>query len=1385
MNMRMIYLLGWRIVLTFWLTVVAGGSQARSLAFSKGLPDGAASPATTGPQPPSFQTQPSNVIARVDSTTNFSALAVGSQPIAYQWYKGSQTSADMAIVGATSNVFTLVAAESNAGPFYVAASNSIGVSTSVVANLTLSYLPITSSSFQPADQTVTFGANVSLTVVLTSGSKPRYQWFLNAAPLLNVTNATLTLSNVTQRQMGYYQAKVYNPVSTNYSRSALLTVTRPPFMLVGTNQVWSYDDTGTDGGTAWSAPSYPGAGTWPTGLALLGFKTDLNWTYLPTDPAVTPLGTFWGTFRTRLKRVSSVTGATNMTYYLRTTFNNDGSLASPGMGLTFSNLIDDGAITYLNGVEINRYNMPTGAVNSLTGASQAINASAWYSFTLPGTLLLPGTNVIAAELHQFSLVGNDADWLSLLAATYPQPGALTITNQPADTVVQDGRSAVLNVGVSNSDFVWVEYQWYRVVTNQIQAVAGATSSRLQIPFAQYSQDAGAYFVTVSNPVFSVNSRQARLTVTRASPLVAAAPSNTTVCFGQPAAFHVTAYGTPPLAYQWSHDGVPIPGATNAECSVTAAATAEMAGLYAVVITNAQGMAASPPAVLRVVPYEPVFSLQPADVLTAPGQPVVFSTEVTGCPSPSCQWQCNGTNIPDATNAFLTLSSVQLSQAGLYRVVASNEAGVTLSGEAHLFLPTLGETLNCLSLNWTNQTATPWLPQNQVTHDGFGALQATASKSAEQSTLLTAATGPARVSFWWKLQAADAAAKLEFLVDGTTQLSLTGRNDWQQAGLFIPSGSHALSWRFSVNNSTNHPGAWLDEVVYDPTSLAPFILAPPSDLSLAVGEVGTLQVSAIGIPPLHYQWQADGVTLPGTDQAACTVPLASASGTVTFTVIVSDDYGAATAIARVTATNCAPRFSRGAQFVRAQVGGEATIPASAYGTLPLSFQWWCNGVLLPGETNAVLRWSQVQTRQAGSYWVVASNPLGTARGPTMTLLVGRARHVIHLSVDGMGATYLAAALSNTPARYPSFARLVAEGASTMNARCDCTDSITVPNHLCMLTGRPVRQPDGQPNTVPHGFTPDCSGSTDSIHKLGNTNVPYKASVLDVAHDYGLQTALMVSKSCLAICAASYNATNGAPDLAPPDNGRNKIDHVLVTNGSSSTIVDAFLPVFTNTNPCEYAFLHFADPDLNGHGYGWGSSNYFAALQTVDTQLGRILAAMDQSPDLEVPGQTTLIVTADHGGEGHWHDHLPPLVNDYTIPILVWGAGFSPATDLYSVFANRADPGANWLDYNALWQPLRNGDTGNLALALLGLPPIPGSTMIPVFFTLPPTLSVRPLGSGVRVAWPTAAAGFTLQTSAQIGSAAVWLPVTQGIVTNATQFSYDLTPKASPRFFRLSR
>jgi hypothetical protein len=315
------------------------------------------------------------------------------------------------------------------------------------------------------------------------------------------------------------------------------------------------------------------------------------------------------------------------------------------------------------------------------------------------------------------------------------------------------------------------------------------------------------------------------------------------------------------------------------------------------------------------------------------------------------------------------------------------------------------------------------------------------------------------------------------------------------------------------------------------------------------------------------------------------------------------------------------------------------------------------------------------------------------------------HVILISVDGLRADLLSDLMANdVDGDYASFQRFVDEGATTFNARTDYTYTNTLPNHTCMMTGRPVSQPEGQPDATHHGYTRNVDPlPTDTLHNQGNPAVSYVASAFDVAHDHGLETALYASKSKFVIFEQSYDAANGATDLTGPDDGPDKID--TYENGSSAEIHAALLEDLAAA-PARFSFVHYRDPDSAGHASTWGSAAWNASVKTVSGYVGDILDAVQATPQLR--GRTVIILTTDHGGTGYGHTSASDWRN-YTIPFFVWGAGVYPGVDLYALnLAVRLDPGAGRPSYNDP-PPIRNGESGNLAMDLLGLPSVPGSTI----------------------------------------------------------------------------
>jgi hypothetical protein len=71
---------------------------------------------------------------------------------------------------------------------------------------------------------------------------------------------------------------------------------------------------------------------------------------------------------------------------------------------------------------------------------------------------------------------------------------------------------------------------------------------------------------------------------------------------------------------------------------------------------------------------------------------------------------------------------------------------------------------------------------------------------------------------------------------------------------------------------------------------------------------------------------------------------------------------------------------------ADIGDTVSFSVHAMGTPPLAYEWFFNGSPVAGAVGATLTLSNVQLTQAGEYWVLASNPYGSATSSRATLAV---------------------------------------------------------------------------------------------------------------------------------------------------------------------------------------------------------------------------------------------------------------------------------------------------------------------------------------------------------------------------------------------------------------
>jgi hypothetical protein len=371
-----------------------------------------------------------------------------------------------------------------------------------------------------------------------------------------------------------------------------------------------------------------------------------------------------------------------------------------------------------------------------------------------------------------------------------------------------------------------------------------------------------------------------------------------------------------------------------------------------------------------------------------------------------------------------------------------------------------------------------------------------------------------------------------------------------------------------------------------------------------------------------------------------------------------------------------------------------------------------------------------SRQPALIAFTALAALGTGRG--FAAPAPQVDHVIHVSVDGLrpdAITFLG------PTNLPNFYRLRTEGAFTDNARSDYDYTDTLPNHCTQLTGRAVL------GTAGHGWINNTDPPVGAT--LASNRGFYIAGVFDMAHDNGLRTGEYASKSKFSLFDTSWNATNGALDAVPPDNGRDKVD--VYANMTDTAALANQLVADMSAQPLHYAFIHFTDPDTTGHVSGWVVTNgsaYCNTIKTIDGRLGVIFSLV--TTNVQLAGRTAIVLTADHGGTGTGHGTASVAAN-YTVPFYVWGPGVMAGAPLYKLNpTNRLDPATGQPTYAASLQPIRNGEAANVSLKLLGLPPVTGST---IAIAQDLALTVPPPADFCLIS-PTGPAVFTFSTKTNV-------------------------------------
>jgi predicted AlkP superfamily pyrophosphatase or phosphodiesterase len=100
-----------------------------------------------------------------------------------------------------------------------------------------------------------------------------------------------------------------------------------------------------------------------------------------------------------------------------------------------------------------------------------------------------------------------------------------------------------------------------------------------------------------------------------------------------------------------------------------------------------------------------------------------------------------------------------------------------------------------------------------------------------------------------------------------------------------------------------------------------------------------------------------------------------------------------------------------------------------------------------------------------------------------------------------------------------------------------------------------------------------------------------------------------------------------------------------------------------------FLHFDNVDHAGHTYGHNTPRYFKDVSKADSLIGLVIQALKKKGIYE---QTTIILTADHGGRGKHHGWI--TANEMNIPWIIVGPGIRKGLHLKNKAVKTIDTGA---------------------------------------------------------------------------------------------------------------
>lgn len=859
------------------------------------------------PTPPSVTTQPEDQTIFVSETATFTVVASGTAPLAYQWRKGGVDLVDAAdhIAGATTATLTISnAVLADDGEYTVFVSNLGGSTTSNAARLIVQAPVAPTITTPPASQTVTVGDEATFSVTATGTAPLAYQWRKNGDDIDGAIASTFTIPAAQQADAGEYTVRVSNSVDAVISAPATLVVNLPT-----TGPAAPVGQPATEVGPSGFAPE--------SGLIHTGFTA--HWDAAPgiivgyhLDVSTSPdFATFVPGYENR--SVGNVTSffvsglSPNTTYYYRVRADNGlvgensnaVSVTTPGVD-SFVILHDEFTATGANAglvADANGFLAPTrtqAAYASFGTANFSYSTSAPTNLGLSAggtrgimTYFTPSNSTVSlavgeslrATVHFRLVAGTPNDvagnmrWgllnsggngtannLPGLSARYLQGASNSLNSMPTGNSARGYSGYVVSTRASLTGATDSIGFWRRVAATESSGINDTTT--------QILGPTGNDIVSTSafRPLGSYGGGAAGALLNSSTTNINDAPEYVMT-------FVVTRTGEAAvdLTFVVSHEG-------NVVMSHTATQTSDVVTSFdSLMLFSLYGPSPRYTDVLiEKVASAPQILAQPADDVALVGESSVLSVVAIGEQPLAYQWKKDGVDLVDgagiagAQSATLTLGNLQLTQSGNYTVTVTNAEGTITSAAAELLVIT-----EPIAPVITVQPA-------DVTVDQGGEVR-----------LAVTATGIPAPRYQWQRNGVD-VVNVPDRISGATSAELV-----ISPALAADSGTYTV---IVSNMAADVVSRDVAVTVIPPTP--PTISAQPQSQTATTGGSVTFSVTATGTEPITYQWQFNGVDIPGATSPSYTIRQVRSSHAGNYTVVLTNIAATVTSDA-ATLTALAP------------------------------------------------------------------------------------------------------------------------------------------------------------------------------------------------------------------------------------------------------------------------------------------------------------------------------------------------------------------------------------------------------------------------------------------------------------------------------------------------